>query len=318
MAKPSLVITRRIYPEAIEALSAHFDIAFENQSSDTPLTKPELIEKLAQAQYLFCTVADKVDAEVISAATQLKMIATGAVGYNNIDAATCKVRGIRLSNTPDVLTETTADFAFALLMATARRVSESERYVRSGQWKGWAFDQFTGMDVHGATLGIMGMGRIGGAIAKRGAGFGMQVLYHNRSQAKQENGARLVDRETLLKSSDFVVLVVPYSPETHHFIQAKDIDLMKPTACLINIARGGVVKDEDLLAALRAGKIRAAGLDVFEGEPALLPGFLELENVVLTPHIASSSRATRGRMVSLAAENLIAHVQGLPLKTPVI
>jgi len=263
-------------------------------------------------------VADKVDAEVISAATQLKMIATGAVGYNNIDAAACKARGIRLSNTPDVLTETTADFAFALLMATARRVSESERYVRSGQWKGWAFDQFTGVDVHGATLGIMGMGRIGGAIAKRGAGFGMQVLYHNRGQAKQENGARLVDRETLLKSSDFVVLVVPYSPETHHFIQAKDIDLMKPTACLINIARGGVVKDEDLLAALRAGKIRAAGLDVFEGEPALLPGFLELENVVLTPHIASSSRATRGRMVSLAAENLIAHVQGLPLKTPVI
>ncbi|MEY3969025.1 MAG: hypothetical protein RL617_38 [Pseudomonadota bacterium] len=318
MAKPSLVITRRIYPEAIEALSAHFNIAFENQASDTPLTKPELIEKLAQAQYLFCTVADKVDADVIAAATQLKMIATGAVGYNNIDAAACKARGIRLSNTPDVLTETTADFAFALLMATARRVSESERYVRSGQWKGWAFDQFTGMDVHGATLGIMGMGRIGGAIAKRGAGFGMQVLYHNRSQAKQENGARLVDRETLLKSSDFVVLVVPYSPETHHFIQAKDIHLMKPTACLINIARGGVVKDDDLLAALRAGKIRAAGLDVFEGEPALLPGFLELENVVLTPHIASSSRATRGRMVSLAAENLIAHVQGLPLKTPVV
>lgn len=316
MTRPRLLITRRIYPEALEALAGHFDIT-DNQANDTPTTKEGLIAAIGQADYLFCTVADKVDGDVIAAAPSLRMIATGAVGFNNIDAQVCKARGIALSNTPDVLTETTADFGWALLMATARRVSESERYVRQGQWKGWAFDQFTGVDVHGATLGILGMGRIGGAIARRAAGFNMRVVYHNRSKAQQEYGAQYVDKQTLLAESDHLIIVVPYSQATHHLITAADLAQMKPSACLVNIARGGVVNDADLLNALQRGQIRAAGLDVFENEPALHAGFLALDNAVLTPHIASSSRATRGRMVMLAAENLLAHVQGRPLKTPV-
>ncbi len=316
MTRPRLLITRRIYPEALEALAGHFDIT-DNQANDTPTTKEGLMAAIGQADYLFCTVADKVDGDVIAAAPSLRMIATGAVGFNNIDAQACKARGIALSNTPDVLTETTADFGWALLMATARRVSESERYVRQGQWKGWAFDQFTGVDVHGATLGILGMGRIGGAIARRAAGFNMRVVYHNRSKAQQEYGAQYVDKQTLLAESDHLIIVVPYSQATHHLITAADLAQMKPSACLVNIARGGVVNDADLLNALQRGQIRAAGLDVFENEPALHAGFLALDNAVLTPHIASSSRATRGRMVMLAAENLLAHVQGRPLKTPV-
>jgi len=316
MAKPKLLITRRVYPEAIEALSPHFEIT-DNQANDTPTTKEGLMAAVAQADYLFCTVADKIDADVIAAAPRLKMIATGAVGYNNIDVQACKARGIGLSNTPDVLTETTADFGWALLMATARRISESERYVRNGQWKGWAFDQFTGVDLHSTTLGILGMGRIGGAIARRAGGFNMKVIYHNRSKAQQEYGAQYVDKGQLLSQSDHLMIVVPYSPVTHHLVTAADLAQMKPTATLVNIARGGVVNDADLLLALQQKQIRAAGLDVFENEPALNPGFLKLDNVVLTPHIASSSRATRGRMVMLAAENLLAHVQGQPLKTPV-
>lgn len=310
------MVTRRIYPEVLAGLEAQFDVT-HNQHDDLLWSKPELIERIVGVDYLLCTVVDKVDAEVIAAASKLKAIATGAVGFNNIDVAACQARGIRVSNTPDVLTETTADFAWALLMATARRVCESERYVRAGQWSGWAFDQFTGVDVHGASLGILGMGRIGGAIARRASGFGMTLRYHNRKPAEQAHGAAYVSKAELLEQSDFVVLVIPYSQATHHIIGAQDLAQMRPTACLINLARGGVVDDQALLAALRGGGIRAAGLDVFENEPRLDPGFLELENVVLTPHIASSSRATRGRMMALAADNLLAHAAGRPMPTPV-
>lgn len=316
MVKPRLLITRRIYPEVLDRLTPVFDVT-HNQDTDAPLPKALLMERIADSDYLFCTVADRIDADVIAAAGRLRMIATGAVGTNNIDLASCRTRGIPVSNTPDVLTETTADFGFALLMATARRLGEAERYVRAGQWNGWAFDQFAGVDIHGSTLGIIGMGRIGAAIARRAQGFGMTVLYHNRSRAKSEAAARYVDKETLLRSADFVILVVPYSTETHHLIARAELSLMKPTACLINIARGGVVNDADLLLALQQGQIRAAGLDVFENEPALNPGFCSLENVVLAPHIASSSRATRGAMMGLAADNLLAHAAGAALKTPV-
>jgi lactate dehydrogenase-like 2-hydroxyacid dehydrogenase len=317
MSKPKLLITRRVYDPVLQSLSGVFDIG-HNQDRDEPFTRSELIQKLADVDYLLCSVVDRIDEEILAAAPKLKCIANGAVGTNNIDLKACSARGIAVTNTPDVLTETTADFAWALLMATARRLTEAEHYLRQGQWKGWSFDQLAGVDVHGATLGILGMGRIGSAIARRAQGFGMSVVYHNRRPASDASLARYVDKETLFKSPDFIVLVVPYSPETHHIVGAGELSLMKPSACLINIARGGVVDDKALVQALSTGTIRAAGLDVFEGEPALDPGFLELSNVVLTPHIASSTRATRGAMMQLAADNLLAHAQGQALLTPVI
>ena len=317
MARSGLVITRRIYEEVYASLQAEFDILADNQATDQPWDLQALQQRIAQADYMLCTVADKVDASVIAAAARLKVIATGAVGFNNIDVAACKARGIRLTNTPDVLTQTTADFGFALMMATARRISESERYARAGQWSGWAFDQFAGRDLHHATLGIIGMGRIGSAIARRAAGFEMRVLYHNRTPSQEPVAATWVEKAQLLQESDFVMLVVPYSPATHHLIGATELRLMKPSATLINIARGGVVDDQALIAALKEKRIAAAGLDVFENEPKFDPAFLQFENVVITPHIASSSRATRGAMMQLAADNLLAHARGLPLLTPV-
>lgn len=317
MARSGLVITRRIYEEVYASLQAEFDILADNQATDQPWDLQALQQRIAQADYMLCTVADKVDASVIAAAARLKVIATGAVGFNNIDVAACKARGIRLTNTPDVLTQTTADFGFALMMATARRISESERYARAGQWSGWAFDQFAGRDLHHATLGIIGMGRIGSAIARRAAGFEMRVLYHNRTPSQEPVAATWVEKAQLLQESDFVMLVVPYSPATHHLIGTAELRLMKPSAALINIARGGVVDDQALIAALKEKRIAAAGLDVFENEPKFDPAFLQFENVVITPHIASSSRATRGAMMQLAADNLLAHARGLPLLTPV-
>ena len=316
MSLPKLLITRRVYDPVLDSLSGAFDIQ-HNQDKDEPLTKPDLIQKLADKDYLLSTVVDRIDEEVLAAAPGLKCIASGAVGTNNIDLKACADRGIAVTNTPDVLTETTADFAWALLMATARRLTEAEQYLRQGQWKGWSFDQLTGVDVYGSTLGILGMGRIGSAIARRAQGFGMTVLYHNRRPASDEARARYVEKDVLFKESDFVVLVVPYSPQTHHIVAAKELALMKTSACLVNIARGGVVDDKALVQALQSGSIRAAGLDVFEGEPALDPGFLPLSNVMLTPHIASSTRATRGAMMQLAADNLLAHAQGRALLTQV-
>jgi gluconate 2-dehydrogenase len=317
MSLPKLAITRRIYDSTYQQLAPKFQIVADNQAQDIPWDAKTMKQHVAQVDALFSTVADKIDAPVIEAAKHLKIIATGAVGFNNIDVAACKARNIRVTNTPDVLTQTTADFAFGLMMATARRISESERYARAGQWTGWAFDQFSGRDIHHATLGIIGMGRIGGAIAKRAHGFDMRVIYHNRKPSQEEYGATWVPQETLLKEADFVMLVVPYSPATHHLIGAAQIALMKPSAMLINIARGGVVDDQALVAALKAGKIAGAGLDVFENEPRFDPAFLTFENVVITPHIASSSKATRGAMVQLAGDNLLAFAAGLPLKTPV-
>lgn len=317
MARPGLVITRRIYQEVVASLQTEFDILADNQATDQPWDLQTLQQRIAQADYMLCSVADKIDASVIAAAARLKVIATGAVGFNNIDVAACKARGIRLTNTPDVLTQTTADFGFALMMATARRISESERYARAGQWSGWAFDQFAGRDLHHATLGIIGMGRIGSAIARRAAGFEMRVLYHNRTPSQEPIAATWVEKAQLLQESDFVMLVVPHSAATHHLIGAAELALMKPSATLINIARGGVVDDQALIAALKEKRIAAAGLDVFENEPKFDPAFLQFENVVITPHIASSSRATRGAMMQLAADNLLAHARGLPLLTPV-
>jgi gluconate 2-dehydrogenase len=232
------------------------------------------------------------------------------VGYNNFDVDAMAARGVVGTNAPDVLTETTADFGFALLMATARRITESEHFLRAGKWEKWSYDMFAGSDIHGATLGIIGMGRIGQGIARRGAlGFGMKVIYHNRSrldaQLEAECKASYVSKEELLKTADHVVLVVPYTPASHHTIGAADLALMKPTATLVNIARGGIVDDAALAAALRDKRIAAAGLDVFEGEPKVHADLLQVPNVVLTPHIASATVPTRRAMADLAADNLI-------------
>ena len=233
-----------------------------------------------------------------------------AVGYNNFDLDAMTARGVLATNTPDVLTETTADFGFALMMATARRMAESEHYLRAGKWTKWSYDMFAGSDIHGATLGILGMGRIGQGIARRGAhGFGMNVIYHNRSRldaaTEAECKARYVSKDELLKTADHLVLVLPYSAASHHAIGAAELAQMKPTATLVNIARGGIVDDAALAAALREQRIAAAGLDVFEGEPKVHPDLLTVPNVVLTPHIASSSVPTRQAMAKLAADNLI-------------
>ena len=294
-------------------LEQHFDV--ESNQGDQVFSPAELAERLQGKDGLFATLSERISAEVIAAAPALKAVCNMAVGYDNIDLAAASRAGIKVTNTPDVLNETTADFAWALLMATARRITEAEHWLRAGQWKKWRYDVLLGADLHGATLGILGMGRIGQAIARRSSGFGMKVIYHNRSRLPEElesgaNHAGYVSKEDLLRTADHVVLTLPYSPQLHHTIGAAEIALMKPSATLVNIARGGIVDDAALIAALREHRIASAGLDVFENEPALNPDFLTLSNVVLTPHIASASEPTRRAMANCAADNLIAALGG--------
>ncbi len=309
MSRPSVLVCRAVFPEVIGRLSQWFEV--ESNQDDHVFTKAELIGRLHGKAGAFTTGSVGIDAEVLDANPQLKVVANMAVGYNNFDVPACTARGVLCTNTPDVLTETTADFGFALMMAAARRMAESEHFLRRGEWTKWAYDMFVGSDIHGATLGILGMGRIGQGIARRGAlGFGMKVIYHNRSRLPAEPeaqfNARYVDKATLLRESDHLVLVVPYSKESHHAIGAAELAMMKPTATLTNIARGGVVDDAALAQALASRQIAAAGLDVFEGEPKVHPHLLEVPNVVLTPHVASATVATRRAMADLAADNLIA------------
>jgi gluconate 2-dehydrogenase len=315
--KPRLLITRRVFPEVVEALSAAYEV--ETNPDDAFWTPEQTRAKAAGCEALYVVATDRVDTALLEACPRLKIVATGSVGYNQIDVAACTARGIAVTNTPDVLTEATADMAWALLMSTARRVTESERWLRDGRWGRWAWDQFLGADVHGATLGIVGMGRIGSAVARRAAGFSMRLQYTNRSAAANERelGATRVELDTLLATSDHVVLVLPYSSATHHLIGERELGLMKPTATLVNIARGGIVDDAALARALRTGTIAAAGLDVYEGEPTVLPALLEVPNVVLTPHIGSATRSSRLGMAMLAARNLLAHAAGDALLTQV-
>lgn len=308
MNKPRILVARAVFPEVIERLSQYFEV--ESNQADETWSKAQLTEKLRDKDGAFTTGSDRIDAEVLAACPQLKICANMAVGYNNFDLDAMTERGVLGTNTPDVLTETTADFGFALMMATARRITESEHYLRAGKWTKWSYDMFAGSDIHGATLGILGMGRIGQGIARRGAhGFGMNVIYHNRSHldaaTEAECKARYVSKEELLKTADHLVLVLPYSATSHHAIGAAELAQMKPTATLVNIARGGIVDDAALAAALRDKRIAAAGIDVFEGEPKVHPDLLTVSNVVLTPHIASSSVPTRLAMATLAADNLI-------------
>ena len=307
--RSKVLAARAVFPEAIARLREHFDVA--TNDSDEVWPQPELIRRLQGKAGVFVTGSEKIDAALLDACPTLRAVCSMAVGYNNIDVPACTARGVLVSNAPDVLTETTADFGFALMMATARRITESEHFLRRGEWTKWSFDMFAGADVHGATLGVLGMGRIGQAIARRGAlGFGMKVIYHNRSRLdaaiETQLGARLVSKHELLRECDHLVIVVPYSAASHHLVGAAELALMKPTATLTNIARGGVVDDAALAAALRDRRISAAGLDVFEGEPSVHPDLLTVPNVVLTPHIASASLPTRRAMAHLAVDNLIA------------
>jgi len=317
MTKPHILVARAIFPETLARLAQQFEV--EANPDDAIWTKAQLIERLQGKVGAFTTGSERVDTEVLAACPQLRIVANMAVGYNNFDVDAMTAAGVLGTNAPDVLTETTADFGFALLMATARRVTESEHFLRAGLWTKWSYDMFAGAEVHGTTLGILGMGRIGQGIARRGAhGFGMKVIYHNRSRLSPEREAeceaRYVDKEELLRTADHLVLVVPYSAASHHAIGAAELALMKRTACLVNIARGGIVDDAALAVALREKRIAAAGLDVFEGEPKVHPDLLTVPNVVLTPHIASATIPTRLAMANLAADNLIGFLtQGQPL-----
>jgi gluconate 2-dehydrogenase len=317
--KPKILIARRAPAEVVDKLATHFDVDFHQ--GEAPLSPDELRARLQGKAGAYITGTERITAELIDACPGLRAVCTMSVGYNHIDLAACTARRVLVTNTPDVLTESTADFGFALLMATARRMSEGERLLRDGGWKSWAWDFLAGSDVHGATLGILGMGRIGQAIARRGHfGFGMNVVYHNRSrlaaETEAEFGARYLSKEDLLRQADHLILVLPYAAESHHCIGAPEIALMKPTATLVNIARGGIVDEDALAAALRDHRIAAAGLDVFEGEPKVNPALLTLPNVVLTPHIASATMPTRLAMANLAADNLVAVLTGAKPLTP--
>ena len=314
--KPKILVARAIFPDILARLEQVADV--QSNQDDHLWNAADLKAAMANKDAAIVTGGERVDADILKASPQLKIVSNIAVGYNNFDMAAFGAANVMATNTPDVLTDTTADFGFALLMATARRVTESEHWLRAGHWKKFSiYDTPLSMDIHHSTLGIMGMGRIGQAIARRARGFNMNVKYYNRSRLsadlEKECGATYVDRDTLLKESDHIILVMPYTPENHHLFGEKELNMMKPTATLVNIARGGIVDELALAKALKDNKIFAAGIDVFEGEPMVRPELLALKNVVLAPHIASATEKTRRAMIELAIENCLA---GLAGKTP--
>lgn len=311
--KPRILVTRQVFPEVVAALSQHAEV--DHNESDEIFSAEALRDRAQDCAGVVACLTEKIDSAFLDACPSVKVVSNIAVGYNNIDVPEASRRGVKVTNTPGVLDDTTADLTFALLMAAARRITETERRLRNGEWKkGFALQQWLGTDIHHASLGIIGMGRIGQTIARRASGFEMTVRYHNRTRLDAALETRLgvsyASKEAILRASDFVVVMVPYSPATHHLINAADIAMMKPTAILVNTARGGVVDDAALIAALKAKTIAGAGIDVFEGEPALNGEFLALDNVVLTPHIGSATHATRMRMAMLAAENMQAALEG--------
>ena len=313
ISKPKILVARAIFPEALAKLEESYEV--RSNQSDKILSSEELQKALSEVQGALVAGSERIDASALAQAKDLKVVANISVGYNNFDIPAMTAAGVMATNTPDVLTDTTADFGFALLMATARRITESEHWVRAGKWDQWSIvNNPLGMDLHHSTVGIIGMGRIGQGIAKRALGFGMKVIYHNRSHLSDADekscGATYVSKEELLRTADHVVLVLPYTAQNHHTIGAAEIAMMKPTATLINIARGGIVDDAALAKALQSGKIFAAGLDVFEGEPQVHPELLKCSNIVLAPHIASATEKTRRAMVDLAVENLRAALDG--------
>ena len=313
--RPKVYVTRKVPEAAIDLLRQACEV--EVWEGELPVPRDVLLEKVRDIDGLFCLLTERIDQELLDAAPRLRVVSNMAVGYDNIDVAACTARGIPVGNTPGVLTETTADLAFALLLAAARRLVEGVDYVRAGKWKTWGPMLLMGQDVHGATLGIVGMGRIGQAVARRARGFDMRVLYHNRRpvpDAAAKLGATYVDLDTLLRESDFVSLHVPLTEETYHLIGREELQKMKPTAVLVNTARGGVVDPAALREALREGWIAYAALDVTEPEP-IPPDdpLLRLPNCIVVPHIGSASVATRTKMALMAAENLLAGLRGEPL-----
>ena len=307
--RPRVWVSQPLFGDIVGRLQEYFEVVATGEV--TAWSPQQIAAALGQADGALVTLNERIGAEEIAAAHGLRAIANVGVGYNNLDIPALSARGIVATNTPEVLNDTTADMAFALLMAAARRITEGERWLREGRWTQWSFDTLLGVDVQGSTLGILGMGRIGQGIARRGAhGFDMRVLYHNRSRLPEsiESNcrARYVDFATLLAEADHLVVVLPYSTNTHHLIDAAALAQMKSSATLINIGRGGLVDEGALADALAAGKLFAAGLDVFEGEPAINPQLLALRNVVLTPHVGSASLSTRRAMATLAVDNLIA------------
>ncbi|WP_246942860.1 2-hydroxyacid dehydrogenase [Bacillus pinisoli] len=306
--KPSIYVTRKIPDTALQLLKEHFLVEMWEEE-ETPVPREVLIEKIQTVDGLYCLLTEQVDQGLLELAPNLKVISNMAVGYNNIDIKAASNKGIMVTNTPGVLTESTADLTFALLMATARRIPEASEFLRQGQWKSWAPMMLTGQDIFGATIGIVGMGRIGEAVAKRARGFNMEILYYNRSRKMEkeaELGISYVELNELLQRSDFVVILTPYTNETKNLISKEELLLMKDTAILINVARGGIVNEAELYEALVQKKIWAAGLDVFEQEPLPMDHpLLTLPNVVTLPHIGSASIKTRIKMAELAAQNLI-------------
>ena len=312
MSKVKVQVTREVFNEVLDYLGEHFEVS--SNQDDRPLTPTELAQVLADKQGALTVLTDRIDEALIAHCPQLKAVCNIAVGYNNFDLKAMSARGVLGTNTPGVLDAATADFTWALILATARRLTEAEAWLRAGEWQGWKLKQFLGMDVQGATLGIVGMGRIGQAVAKRARGFDMPVLYYNRTRLapalERECHARHATLDELLAQSDIVTLHTPYSADSHHLIGAAQLAKMKKTAILIHAARGGVVDDAALITALNSGTIAAAGLDVFENEPKFNPEFLKLRNVVLAPHIASATTNTRRNMAMLAARNLVAALTG--------
>jgi glyoxylate reductase len=310
--KPRVFVSRRIPQEGLDILLAACDV--EVNDSDEPLSPAQLVDRVKGHVGILCLLTDDIDDAVLQASPQLKVVANIAVGYDNIDIQAATRRRIMVTNTPGVLDDTTADFTWCLLLASARRLAESERYARAGRYTGWGIMLLCGQDIFRKTLGICGLGRIGRGVAKRATGFEMRILYTDAVQAsaevERELGARFVDKETLFREADFVTLHVPLLPETHHYVSVKELSLMKQTAHLINASRGPVVDELALVQALREHWIAGAGLDVYEHEPQIAPGLAELDNVTLAPHIASASLETRTNMAVMAATNLVDALQG--------
>jgi len=313
MSTPRIYITRPLPEAAMRILEGHVEFRMWDREGE-PVKRDTLLREIVDVDGIICLITEKMDAEVIEHAHRCRVIAQVAVGYDNIDVAAATRRGILVTNTPGVLTETTADMGWAILMATARRVVGGDKFTRSGRWKTWELMGFTGQDVHGATLGIVGLGRIGASIARRAKGFGMSILYYNRRRNEAlegELGARHLPLDDLLRQSDFVMISCALTQETRHLIGERELGLMKPSAILVNIARGPIVDQRALYRALVDHKIWAAGLDVFEVEPVPMDEpLLKLDNVVIPPHLGSASTATRTKMATMAAENCQAGVTG--------